>query len=196
MARSPFEHLHVLVVDDNGNMRQIIETALHAFGVSNVYLAADSADALEILRSVAIDIVLTDLEMGVLDGFEFVRMVRTAEDSPNPYVPIIVISGHTDLNAVTEARDAGMTEFLAKPVAPKALYERIVSIIRQPRPFIRAKRYFGPDRRRRAEDSYHGPTRREGDHGDGAKVENTDFSGGGGELSSRDVADLLKSVGD
>jgi CheY-like chemotaxis protein len=195
MARNQLEHLHVLVVDDNGNMRQIIETALHGFGVSNVHLAADGADALEVLRSVAIDIVLTDLEMGVLDGFEFVRMVRTAEDSPNPYVPIIVVSGHTELKAVTEARDAGMTEFLAKPVAPKALYERIVNIIQQPRPFIRAKSYFGPDRRRRGDDNYHGPTRRENDHSGSASVEETEFSGDGGELSSREVAKLLKGVG-
>ena len=143
MARNPFEHLSVLIVDDNGHMRQIIETALRAWGIGNIHMAADGAEGLNVLRTIAIDFVLTDLNMGVLDGFDFVRMVRTTDDSPNPYVPIIVISSSTDLQTVTQARDAGMTEFLAKPVTPRTLYDRLVSIIQRPRPFIRSKKYFG-----------------------------------------------------
>lgn len=185
MARSPFEHLSVLIVDDNGHMRKIIETALRAWGIGNIHMAADGADGLAVLHTIAIDFVLTDLNMGVLDGFEFVRMVRTADDSPNPYVPIIVISGSTNAKTVTQARDAGMTEFLAKPVSPKALYDRIVSIIQNPRPFIRSKKYFGPDRRRHLEEFHGGPTRREND-GDARPGE-----GDGGELSPERVAELL-----
>ena len=76
-------------------------------------------------------------------------MVRSGEDSPNPYVPIIMLTGHTELHRVCEARDAGVNEFLAKPISAKALYSRVASIIEFPRPFIRTKSYFGPCRRRR-----------------------------------------------
>ncbi len=190
MARNPFEHLSVLIVDDNGHMRQIIETALRAWGIGNIHMAADGAEGLNVLRTIAIDFVLTDLNMGVLDGFDFVRMVRTADDSPNPYVPIIVISATTDLQTVTQARDAGMTEFLAKPVTPRTLYDRLVSIIQRPRPFIRSKKYFGPDRRRHLGDFYAGPTRREND-GDGAQGDQA-----GGELSSERVAEMLDRGGE
>ena len=184
MAGSPFAHLRVLIVDDNGHMRQIIETALQAWSITNVFMAGAGAEALKLLRTVSIDLVLTDLNMDVLDGFEFVRMVRTADDSPNPYVPIIVVTGSTDAKTVADARDAGMTEFLAKPVSPKALYDRIFNVIQHPRPFIRAKRYFGPDRRRRSDESYNGPIRRE-----------CDAEADGAELSPERVAALLHGAG-
>jgi hypothetical protein len=63
---------------------------------------------------------------------------------------------------VIEARDAGVTEFLAKPVAAKSLYERILSVVLAPRPFIKTRDYFGPDRRRTTNTKYIGPERRKG----------------------------------
>ena len=67
------------------------------------------------------------------------------------------------LNMLVAARDAGITEFLAKPVSSKALYQRIVSVIANPRPFIKTKTYFGPDRRRNINPgAYTGPERRKG----------------------------------
>jgi DNA-binding response OmpR family regulator len=88
-----------------------------------------------------------------------VRLVRTGKDSPNPFVPIIMLTGHTEMHRVIEARDAGVHEFLAKPISAKGLYSRVKSIIERPRPFIRAGLYFGPDRRRRQID-WKGPERR------------------------------------
>lgn len=60
-----------------------------------------------------------------------------------------MLTGHTEMHRVIEARDAGVHEFLAKPISAKGLYSRVKSIIERPRPFIRAGLYFGPDRRRR-----------------------------------------------
>ncbi len=86
--------------------------------------------------------------MEPLDGLDFVRLVRTAKDSANPYVPIIMLTGYTEYRRVVEARDAGVNEFLAKPISARALYQRFASIIDNPRSFIKTKNYFGPDRRR------------------------------------------------
>ena len=60
------------------------------------------------------------------------------------------------------ARDAGITEFLAKPISAKALYQRVLNVVANPRPFIRTRSYFGPDRRRNANPNYAGAERRKG----------------------------------
>jgi DNA-binding response OmpR family regulator len=70
------------------------------------------------------------------------------------------LTGHCDKRRVMTARDAGVTEFLAKPISAKALYQRILNVVVSPRPFIRTKTYFGPDRRRNTSNAYIGPERR------------------------------------
>ena len=63
---------------------------------------------------------------------------------------------------VTLARDAGVTEFLAKPISAKGLYQRVLNVVANPRPFIKTKNYFGPDRRRNTATTYIGEERRVG----------------------------------
>ena len=154
------ERLNFLVVDDNKHMCVLIKTILSAFGVRNVLEASDGADAFKVLKHFPADIIICDWVMQPLDGLDFVRLVRTGKDSPNPYVPVIMLTGHTEMHRVMEAREAGVSEFLAKPVSPKKLYARIRSIIEHQRNFIKTKAYFGPDRRRQNLASYKGPERR------------------------------------
>jgi DNA-binding response OmpR family regulator len=73
-----------------------------------------------------------------------------------------MLTGHSEKRRVVAARDAGVTEFLVKPLSARALYERIVNVVVNPRPFVRTKTYFGPDRRRNLNPSYVGPERRRG----------------------------------
>ncbi|WP_142848579.1 response regulator [Telmatospirillum sp. J64-1] len=153
------ERLNFLVVDDNKHMRALVKTILHALGSKNVLEAADGADAFKELRHFPADIIICDWNMSPLDGLDFVRLVRTGKDSPNPFAAIIMLTGHTEMHRVVEARDAGVHEFLAKPISAKGLYSRIRSIIEKPRPFIRTATYFGPDRRRKEMD-YKGRERR------------------------------------
>ena len=148
-AQYHLDRLNVLVLDDNRNMRALIESILFALGVRKIHEAHDVKQAFRDLQYFHADIVITDWHMEPLNGLDFVRMVRSGEDSPNPYVPTIMLTGHTELHRVCEARDAGVNEFLAKPISAKALYSRLISIIDCPRPFIRTKTYFGPCRRSR-----------------------------------------------
>lgn len=147
-SRYLLDNINVLVLDDNKHMRTLVQSILHALGVKNIRDANDAADAFKELQHFHADVIICDWHMEPLDGLDFVRLVRTAKDSPNPYVPIIMLTGHTEHRRVVEARDAGVNEFLAKPISAKALYQRFASIIDTPRPFIRTKTYFGPDRRR------------------------------------------------
>lgn len=146
------ERLNMLLVEDDASMRALIRDILYSFGISNIQTAQDGSKAYSELRHFPADIVITDWVMEPLDGLDFTRMVRTSPDSPNPFVPIIMLTAHTSLDRVIEARDSGVTEFLAKPVTAKGLYSRIVTVIENPRQFVRASEYFGPDRRRSVKD--------------------------------------------
>lgn len=163
MSRIDFNRLRFVVVDDNAHMRRIVRTLLHGFGAREVNEAEDGAAGLEAFTNNAPDIVITDWAMPILDGLELTRMIRQPGANANPFVPIIMLTGHSEKRRVTAARDAGVTEFLVKPLSAKALYERIVNVVINPRPFVRTRTYFGPDRRRSSNSGYAGPERRRGD---------------------------------
>ena len=100
--------------------------------------------------------------MPIFDGLELIQMIRQPGANSNPYVAIIMLTGHSEKKRVVSARDAGVTEFLAKPISAKGLYQRIVNVVANPRSFIKTKTYFGPDRRRNTNNAYIGPERRLG----------------------------------
>lgn len=158
-----FDLLKILLVDDNHHMRVLIGEILRAIGVKGVFEATDGAEAMNIMRQQPIDIVMTDLAMQPLDGIDFTRLLRNSPDSPNQMCPIVMITGHSTQKRVKEARDAGVTEFLAKPVTARGVIDRITRVIEHPRDFIRNDDYFGPDRRRRVDPGYAGPWRRASD---------------------------------
>ena len=140
-----------MVVDDNRHMRALIKSLLHALGIKRIADAAGAPEAFKELKHFSADLIITDWHMEPLDGLDFVRLVRTADDSPNPYVPIIMLTGHTEAHRVMEARDAGVNEFLSKPISARGLFSRMLKVIDDPRQFVRTKTYFGPDRRRRSD---------------------------------------------
>lgn len=166
MLRIDFNRLRFLVIDDNAHMRRIVRTLLHGFGAREVYEAEDGASGLEAFTHYMPDIILADWAMPVFDGLELAQMIRQPGANSNPYVPIIMLTGHSEKKRVTAARDAGVTEFMAKPISAKSLYQRILNVVANPRPFIKTKDYFGPDRRRNTGANYVGPERRKGGKAD------------------------------
>ena len=149
-----------MIVDDNQHMRGILKELLRAAGVNDIKEASDPLEAFEYMKSSLVDLLLVDLAMPLMDGVEFTRMVRTNENSPNHFLPIIMITGHSERSRVNAARDAGVNEFLVKPVTAKGLMERLSLIVNRPRNFVKSKQYFGPDRRRRADPNFSGEERR------------------------------------
>jgi two-component system chemotaxis response regulator CheY len=157
------EQLKILLVDDNHHMRVLLIQLLRAVGINKVYEAGDGAEGLQMMRSHSVDIVMTDLAMEPLDGIDFVRLLRNSSDSPNQMIPVIMVTGHLTLRRIQEARDAGVNEFVAKPITARNILERLQLIIDHPRPFVRTDDFFGPDRRRRNDPNYAGPLRRSAD---------------------------------
>ena len=160
MFRIDFNRLRFLVIEDSAHMRRILRTLLHGFGAREVYEAEDGASGLESFSHFMPDIVIADWVMPIFDGLELAQMIRQPGANANPYVPIIMLTGHSDKKRVMIARDAGVTEFLAKPISAKSLYVRILNVVVKPRPFVKTKTYFGPDRRRNANPNYGGLERR------------------------------------
>jgi two-component system, chemotaxis family, chemotaxis protein CheY len=140
----------MLVVDDSRAMREIMKTILQGLGVGEVLLARSADETFEVLQRKVPDLIFADWCMAPVSGLDLVRRLRSDPDSPCPFVPIIMCTGYTEALHVVEARDAGVTEFLAKPVSAAAVARRIEEVIRRPRNFVRADRFFGPDRRRLA----------------------------------------------
>jgi DNA-binding response OmpR family regulator len=142
--------VRVLIVDDHEPMRQILTAMLKALGIRDIGCAEDGREAVKLLAKIENDLIITDLGLPFVDGFELTQSIRSGEAGGDPFVPIIMLSGDASRENIFKARDAGISEFLAKPVSARDLYMRIRRIIEHPRLFIRARHFFGPDRRRRA----------------------------------------------
>lgn len=152
--------LRAMVIDDNRDMRTLIKSLLYALGIKDVIECGDGGQALEELKVRQADIIFLDWAMDPINGIEFLQMLRRSPDSPCPRANVIMLTGHTTIEHVVEARNAGMTEFLAKPVSSEKLYTRVMSVLKYPRPFIEAPNYVGPCRRRKFPGGYEGPERR------------------------------------
>jgi len=160
-----FETLRVLLVDDNWHMRSIAITLMESFGITQIRDVDSGADGIRVSQVWPADVALVDFKMEPMNGVQFTRIIRNSPDSRNPYLPIIMMTGHSAVVRVMEARDAGVTEFIAKPLSAKTLLNRLNAVIYRPRPFVRTETYFGPDRRRRADPIHKGPWRRFDDAG-------------------------------
>ncbi|WP_339631199.1 response regulator [uncultured Sneathiella sp.] len=155
-----FRNLDILFVDDNKNMHSLLKSLLLAMNVVNSRGCYTSEECFDCMLEEAPDIVITDMSLNPENGIDLIRRIRQGEKGVDRYTPILVLSGQTALKHVITARDAGATEFLAKPVSVGSLHDRLVWMIENPRPFIKASTYIGPDRRR-AMRGYEGMERRQ-----------------------------------
>ncbi len=141
-------------------MCSVLADLMRGFGAYDSHSAKNGAHAIEMLGSIKPDIIFTDLNMEPVNGFELTQWVRRSPKSPNQEVPIIMLTGSSDLETIHTARDYGVSELLIKPVVPKQVLSRLHAVLEEPRKFIRSKNYVGPDRRRNRDKKYDGPFRR------------------------------------
>jgi|SRR3974390_36074 len=160
MSGYHFDRLKILIIDDNAHMRKMMSVILQAFGVTAIFEACDGPGGWMKFRSCNPDMIFLDWMMPGMNGLEFTRLVRNAKDSHNPFIPIIMVTGYTQIEHVQRARDAGVTEFLAKPISAKSVLMRMTVATENPRSFVRTQNYFGPCRRRRSSEVYQGQERR------------------------------------
>lgn len=148
------QRFNIFLVEDNGFVRNTLEDLLRYFKIETINTAKNGEEAIAHLKDMqrtrhpGPDIIISDLIMSPINGQLLLRWVRTAKESPNRFVPFIMLSGAADREYVASARDLGATEFLAKPFSTNSVYKHIAQVIQRPRPFIATQEYFGPDRRR------------------------------------------------
>jgi len=142
-----FHNLRVLICDDSLQIRLLLKNFLTGFGFQDIIETIDAESAFKELVACDPDLVITDWNLATTEGTELVRQIRLSPDSPNPYVPIIMLTGYTEIERVVVARDSGVSSFLAKPVSANALYKRLVSLVEDKRLFVRMEDFIGPDRR-------------------------------------------------
>ena len=125
------QSLGVLVVDDNQYMRKVTRNLLMNIGVRVVYEASDGIAGLDVIRTLAPDVVILDWHLPMLNGAEFVRIVRSPGVFPMSDIPIIVLTSHAERWRVVEAVRLGVNEYLRKPVSAQTLLDRLTLDPRQ-----------------------------------------------------------------
>jgi two-component system chemotaxis response regulator CheY len=141
----------VLVLDDHRFMREVIRLMLGTLGIRRVVAAENVDEAMAMLAHEKVDVVIADYRLGGQTGAEFMRLVRGLQGHAR-FVPLIGCTADTSPATISEMRDAGADEVLAKPVSAKVIWAKLMAVTNARRRFVSAPDFFGPDRRRRADD--------------------------------------------
>jgi DNA-binding response OmpR family regulator len=157
------DRLSALVLDDSAHMRGLLRTILSGFSIRRIEEAGDVDRAVAIAEGGGIDVALVDLKLEGGTGFDFCRRIRFGPEGPLVRLPIIMVTAHSERTLVREAINAGVDEFLVKPVSAADVASKINAVFERRRTFIVSPNYIGPDRRRRNDPEYSGPRRREGE---------------------------------
>ena len=148
IVRELIQGLGILIVDPNPHMRRLTRMMLTTLGAKSVYEAADGLAALEIVRTNNPDIMVLERHVPVLSGAELLQIVRSPDLFPKPDLPVIMIMQTAQRHDVIEALRLGAHELLLKPTSPKALQDRLLSVMLNPRKMVRIGKYYVPQPRR------------------------------------------------
>jgi DNA-binding response OmpR family regulator len=159
---NPLANICLLIVEDDPVMTRVVKDMLIVLGFKNILTARDGASAISMMRTNSVEIVICDWKMHPMDGLELTRYIRNSPDSPDRFVPIIMLTGRGERKDVEIARDAGVTEYVVKPFTSAGLFDRVRMVIESPRKFVLAQQYKGPDRRRKDSTPPSGVDRRKG----------------------------------
>lgn len=178
----------IMIIDRNTHSADVISQILSGFGVHKVSRAQSTADAFKQLAVTSVDLIIIDPELEADDGLAFVRQLRHSE-SDNRFKPIIITSGHARVSRVWGGRDCGANFFVAKPITPAILLERIYWVAADHRKIVAeaGEGYVGPDRRFKFEGPPIGS--------DGRRKDDLPAQVGeqmGGNLSDKEISGMFK----
>lgn len=158
--------LSILIVDTQNFSRGLVAEILRNLNITNVHSARSAEIASALLLERPVDIVLLSTEEAAsAELLGFARELRRHDDDRLRRLPVILITNGLTRQLVIAGRDAGVDEFLAKPISPAAMLQRLQMVVETPRPFIDCSVYLGPCRRRKNPADYYGARRRAGERG-------------------------------
>jgi two-component system chemotaxis response regulator CheY len=115
---------HILVVDDAGSSRDLVRSTLGEIELLNVKVSHNGLDALELFNKHKFDLVITDWDMPVMSGIEFVAAVRARFDKK--VLPIIMLTATIQEEMIKKAIAAGVNDYIAKPFQPGNLQLKVL----------------------------------------------------------------------
>jgi len=121
--------IRTLIVDDSSVMRKIVERALRQAGLDPlvVHEAGSGAEALELLKTRQVDLILSDINMPLMDGLEFLRQMRAQNLAPG--VPVVMITTESSEAHVKQAIQAGAQGYIRKPFTAEQVRERVLPLL-------------------------------------------------------------------
>lgn len=119
----------VLVVDDSSTIRKIIQHSLHQanLNVGDILEASNGREALGMVQRFSFDLILTDIDMPLMDGLELLEALAYVRSARN--TPVVVITKHTSEEGVLRAMEAGARAYIRKPFTVKDLSEKIEPLL-------------------------------------------------------------------
>lgn len=150
----------ILIVDPNEFSRTFIKSICRNLHFGNILTTANTNEAFELLKANAVHLIVCDWALAPLSSIEFSKQVRNSQMANNA-VPIIILTSTGSPEAIVAARDAGVDDYLTRPIVMRRLLNSFVSVLCLPRTFIKSKTYVGPNRRRKKM-PHNGPERRAG----------------------------------
>jgi two-component system chemotaxis response regulator CheY len=138
------QEFKILVVDDSRTARRFLEKALTGLRVGAVSEADDGAAAIQALRQFPADLAICDLHMTPVDGIEFTRVMRNSADSPNPYLPVLMLTADATELQLKNAVAAGVNGFMSKPVEAEPLLRQIQRLFSRPLVYVHDERSLRP----------------------------------------------------
>jgi two-component system chemotaxis response regulator CheY len=129
MATPDYKRLRVLVVEDQDMVREIVVAILRALGCEAIRAASDGDAALAMVLEDAPDLILCDINMQPVDGFQFVTHLRDNGFAGPRRIPTIFLTAHSTEDVVTRAKQVGVDAYIVKPVKRAVLEERIGQVL-------------------------------------------------------------------
>ncbi len=154
----------VLIVDPHPAAVRVISDLVKEMGARRIVHAAGTLRALDVVQEVEPHVIFLERAGPELDGLEFTRYLRRSHFTSRG-APVIMVTAEATAASIIAARDSGVHEFLRKPFTAGDLFRRVENVITKERPWIEAKMYVGPDRRRFNSGAYEGPKKRRVDKG-------------------------------
>ena len=158
MDKTLLSRIRVIVADD-AYMASLTAGMLRNLGVRSIAETNDIAGTWKALRNGPAGLLLIDDGLGPVDPLTLVRELRADSSAINRHIPVLMTFANAEKSRILAARDAGVTEFLKKPLSGNVIGLRLMQALENPRPFVESPVYAGPDRRRR-EAGVKGPDRR------------------------------------
>jgi CheY-like chemotaxis protein len=145
--RINLERSVVLLVNDNPQGLEALNGMVRGFGVRKQFKTKSGAEAMHIVKTQELDLIILDSSLPDMDGYDFIRWLRREAEPAAQFTPVIMLSGHAARTMVEKSRDSGANFVMAKPFTPEILLQRIFWVAKDERQMVKAESYVGPDRR-------------------------------------------------